>query len=179
MGKRILAIDPGTTQSAFVVYEHLDGRVPGAIHQVMSGVMNVQMLNVLREATVDVLLVETVACYGQRVGREVFQTCIWIGRFIQEFVNAHPLVPVFHVYRKPVVRLLCNSVKARDAEVRAVLIDRFGPGKELAVGKKKTPGPLYNVKSDAWSALAVAVAYCEGVETDPISREDVADAEEE
>ena len=25
-----------------------------------------------------------VACYGMPVGKEVFDTCIWIGRFIQE-----------------------------------------------------------------------------------------------
>jgi hypothetical protein len=36
------------------------------------------------------------------------------------------------------------------------MIDRFGPGKEKAIGRKATPGPLYGVKKDIWSALAIA-----------------------
>jgi hypothetical protein len=37
------------------------------------------------------------------------------------------------------------------------LLDRFGPGREVAVGTKRAPGPLYGIKGDEWSALAVAL----------------------
>ena len=50
----------------------------------------------------------------------------------------------------------CNSVQAKDGNIRQALIDRFG-GKEGAIGKKKTPGPLYGVHAHEWPALAVAV----------------------
>jgi hypothetical protein len=47
---------------------------------------------------------------------------------------------------------LCNSMRAKDANVRQALIDRFGP-----VGTKKQPGKLYGVATHYWAALGVAV----------------------
>lgn len=38
------------------------------------------------------------------------------------------------------------------------LIDRFG-GKDAAIGRKATPGPLYGITKDLWSALAIAITY--------------------
>ena len=35
-------------------------------------------------------------------------------------------------------------------------------GKAAAVGRKASPGPLYGIANDVWQALAVAVAYSEG-----------------
>jgi hypothetical protein len=52
---------------------------------------------------------------------------------------------------------LCEFVRANDANIRAALIDRFGPGKDKAVGRKATPGPLFGLKGDEWSALAIAL----------------------
>lgn len=37
------------------------------------------------------------------------------------------------------------------------------PGKEKAIGKKATPGPLYGVVGDEWAALAVAVTWWDQV----------------
>jgi hypothetical protein len=48
-------------------------------------------------------------------------------------------------------------VRATDANIRASLIDRYGPGKDSAIGSKRSPGPLYGLKGDEWSALAVAL----------------------
>ena len=63
------------------------------------------------------------------------------------------------VYRKDVKLHLCGDLRAKDANIRQALIDLFGPGKERAIGKKKTPGPLYGIRKHEWSALAVAVTY--------------------
>jgi hypothetical protein len=65
------------------------------------------------------------------------------------------------ISRKDVKQHLCGTVRATDADVRDALIHRFGPGKEKAVGKKKTPGPLYGVKGHGWAALAVAVTLAD------------------
>ncbi|MBV8782506.1 MAG: hypothetical protein JO353_14005, partial [Phycisphaerae bacterium] len=51
--------------------------------------------------------------------------------------------------------------RAKDGNIRQALIDRFGPTKERAIGKKKSPGPLYGMSGDCWSALAVAVTYAD------------------
>src|SRR3990167_6090451 len=61
----------------------------------------------------------------------------------------------------PIVRIahLCHDSRAKDGNIRAALIDRFGPGKDRAIGRKATPGPLFGVSSDVWSALAIAVTF--------------------
>lgn len=122
-----------------------DGRV------LSSGVDNNEtvlgMLTVLRYP-VELLAIEKIASYGMPVGAEVFDTCIWIGRFVQAASDIrHRLIT-----RQAVKVHLCNSVKAKDSNIRQALIDRFGP-----VGTKAKPGALYGVKSHAWAALAVAV----------------------
>lgn len=102
----------------------------------------------------DHLAIEMVASYGMAVGVEVFETCLWIGRFIQASGR-----PWHQVYRKDVKLHLCGFTTAKDANIRQALIDRFGPGKEKAVGYKKTPGPLYGITADLWQALAVGVTF--------------------
>jgi hypothetical protein len=96
---------------------------------------------------------EMVASYGMPVGREVFDTVFWSGRFC-EAADDHALV-----YRKDVKMHLCGNMRARDGNIRQALIDRFGPGKDIAIGRKATPGPLYGFKSDMWAALGVWITY--------------------
>jgi hypothetical protein len=146
----ILAIDPGPMQSAYV---QCDRGVPVSA----SIVPNDELLGWLRHRSEFVdLAIEGIACYGMPVGKETFDTCIWIGRFIEANGGVHNLV-----YRGDVKMHLCRSMRAKDPMIRQALIDRFGPGKEKAIGTKKNPGPLYGIKSHCWSALAVAVTYCD------------------
>lgn len=144
----ILALDPGTTQSAYVLW---DGRrvLDCAI------VDNDRLVLALTERTIphDLLACEMIASYGMAVGREVFETCVWIGRFLQANDGPHRLV-----YRKDVKLHLCNSPRAKDANVRQALLDKYGP-----VGTKSRPGPLYGLRSHIWAALAVA-DYASSVE---------------
>ena len=90
-----------------------------------------------------------IASYGMAVGREVFETCVWIGRFKQAF-RAPEMVRL--VYRKDVKMHICGTPRAKDANIRQALIDILGPQ-----GSKKAPGPTYGVASHAWAALGVAV----------------------
>lgn len=146
---RILAIDPGTTESGWVVF--IDGRISDSGVSENSDVL----WRLIRTIEADLLAVEMVASYGMPVGAEVFETVRWIGRFEQAWIEAHqncPDYPVRMVYRKDVKMHLCGSVKAKDANIRQRLIDLLGPP-----GTKKAPGATYGVKSHAWPALAVAV----------------------
>ncbi len=147
---RIVAIDPGNERSALVNY--FGGPIVGELVLAENEAI-LQMLPGLRESS-DVLAIEMVACYGMPVGKEVFETCVWIGRFIDRWGKL-----ACRVYRKDVKMHLCHSMRATDANIRAALLDRFGPGKQKAVGMKKAPGPLYGIKKDLWSALAVAVYW--------------------
>jgi hypothetical protein len=63
------------------------------------------------------------------------------------------------VFRRDVKLSLCGSARAKDGNIRTALIDLHG-GKEAAIGRKKTPGPLWGVHADVWAALALAIT-CE------------------
>lgn len=105
----------------------------------------------------DMLAIEMVASYGMAVGREVFETVRWIGRFQQAWSNPEA---VRLVYRKDVKLHLCGSSRAKDPNVRAAILDLFpatGGGATPQVGTKGKPGPLYGVSTHAWPALGVAI----------------------
>ena len=143
----ILAIDPGTTHSGVVLF---DG------NPITSGVQdNHDVLAIIADHRGPVAI-EMIASYGMAVGKEVFETCLWIGRMVQ--VAGPERVRL--VYRKDVKMHVCGSPRAKDANIRQALIDRWG-GKAEAVGTIKQPGTLYAVKSHAWAALAVAVTAAE------------------
>lgn len=145
---KILAIDPGCTESAWIAY---DGNVLEFGKE-----PNSQLLQRVRipQRHLNHLAIEMVASYGMPVGKEVFETVLWIGRFIeawggQPHGGQHTLI-----YRKDVKMHLCGSMKAKDGNIRQALIDRFGPP-----GTKANPGGTYGISKDVWSALAVAVTY--------------------
>jgi len=144
----VLAIDPGPVESAFV------RMIEGRIHD-HGKLPNADLLRKLDSAAYvgDAVAIEMIASYGMPVGAEVFETCVWIGRFMQACGNT----PIKRITRIAVKNHLCHSSKAKDANIRQALIDRFG-GPD-AIGKKAKQGPLYGVSGDVWSALAVAVTW--------------------
>lgn len=144
----LLAIDPGTTHSA-AVWLRGDVIEAAVIYPNEDLLESIRCDGVFNEPP-DHLAIEMIASYGMPVGKEVFETCVWIGRFIEAFNGPqHSLV-----YRKDVKIHLCGSMKAKDGNIRAALIDRLGP-----VGTKKEQGPLYGISKDMWSALAVGLTW--------------------
>ena len=138
MGDRyIFAIDPGSEKSAFVLYDSHDKVI------LEKGIEeNEDIMELVVSYDYNILAIEMIASYGMPVGKEVFQTCVWIGRF-------DPNQQAQLVYRKDVKMHLCGSMRAKDANIRQALIDKLG--------KEATKG----VKRDEWSALAVAVYVSE------------------
>jgi len=78
------------------------------------------------------LVIEMIASYGMPVGKEVFETCVWIGRFVE--AGTYYFITTEYVYRKDEKMNICHSMKAKDSNIRQALIDRFG-----VVGTKKNP----------------------------------------
>ena len=107
----------------------------------------------LASVAADRLVIEMIASYGMPVGAEVFETCVWIGRYQQAWKDPEA---VCLTLRRAVKLHLCNDMRAKDSNIWQALLDRFG-GKSSAVGLKKTPGPLYGITSHARSALALAI----------------------
>jgi len=149
----ILGMDPGTTHSAIICLEQ--GKIEYATR-----VTNEEMLDLLRallgppsgDDMLAMLAIEMIASYGMPVGREVFETVLWVGRFLQVATDCDARVHL--IYRREVKLHLYGSVRANDANIRQALIDRLGPP-----GTKKKPGATYGITGDLWSALAVAVTF--------------------
>ena len=143
----VLAIDPGSEQSAWLQWDgHVDAFATWP---------NARLLESLRagRTAADVVVIEQIESYGMAVGREIFATVHWAGRFTEA---AHP-TPVVQLPRRAVKLALCHDSRAKDANIRAALLDRFGGS--AAKGTKARPGPLYGIANDVWSALAIAVTY--------------------
>lgn len=146
---RILAIDPGPTSSAFVVFDA--GRVRDSDHCTNECLLAMMCAPAFMETT-DVTVIEQIESMGMAVGASVFETVFWSGRFAQ--VSEYRFD---RVTRRAVKLHLCGSMRAKDQNIRQALIDRFGG--DHAIGKKASPGPLYGISSHRWAALAVAVTY--------------------
>jgi hypothetical protein len=142
----ILAIDPGTTRSAWVnlnaagIQEH--GIAP-----------NENVADIIRLASVaDMsIVIEDIEPRQQPLGREVADTLRWIGRFI-ETAGDYELI----TRRTVTNHLIDGGTKSADSRIRAALIDRFGGKDAIRKG-----GPLYGIHGDEWAALAVAVTWAD------------------
>lgn len=147
----IFSIDPGNVYSAYSILDIEQGLKPIRFGKIM----NEEMLKVIEKeiAQIKYFPIEMVASYGMPVGATVFETCVWIGRFVQAVTERSKVKPIF-VYRKDEKMALCHSMKAKDGNIRQALIDRFG-----VVGTKKNPGWFYGVSKDVWSAIAVGVTF--------------------
>jgi len=149
----VVAIDPGTTESGVCVVRTSDY---GPVHFVKIGNANVGAWVFERIQCPYRLVIEMVASYGMPVGKEVFETCVWIGRFIEQLEV--PGVGHEFVYRQEEKLCLCHSTKANDATIRRALADRFAYGQpNYGKGTKKEKGWFYGFAADTWSAYAVAV----------------------
>jgi hypothetical protein len=155
---RLLAIDPGTTHSGWVRCALVPGETVHPLAVLDGGVLpNGEMLDYIQGQYHPWVALEMIASYGMAVGKEVFETVRWIGRFQQACSRPDD---VRLVYRKDVKLHLCGNPRAKDANIRQAIIDLYG-GKAEAIGTVKKPGPLYGVKSHAWAALAVALTAAE------------------
>ena len=73
---KILAIDPGDKQSAYCFIDSEDLR-PLRFGKEQNAVV----LLILQLEAYDFVVIERLASYGMPVGRNVFETCEWVGRF--------------------------------------------------------------------------------------------------
>ena len=156
MIRKTIAIDPGTTESGVCVFH---GKTLVDSFVALNGLVKNQIRLVYVTGEPVHVVVEMIASYGMPVGKETFETCVWIGRFCEACGGAERL------FRKDIKLHLCQSLRAKDAHIWQAIVDRYG-GKESAVGSKKKPGPLYGVKSHARAALAVGLCWLDGVRSE-------------
>ena len=156
----IFSIDPGNEQSAYVLLNDDLSVVR------KDKVENNELLNIINtifylernndcefKSNIEHVAIEMVASYGMALGKSVFETCVWIGRFYQAIYEQSNINATL-IYRNEEKMYLCGNMRAKDSNIRQALIDRFG-----VVGTKKNPGFFYGFKKDIWQAMAVAVTY--------------------
>ena len=154
----VIAVDPGSEQSAYLIWT-------GEKILDMGILENETLLRHFKPSFLVfsyglkpsdlILLIEMPESFGMPVGKTIFETVFWIGRFCQTWQGEFK-----RVFRSQIKMHFCNSMRAKDSNIRQALINRFG-----SPGTKKNPGILYGVKKDLWSALAIAVYFMEeGVE---------------
>ncbi len=152
---RILAIDPGTMHSGYVIYDR-------EAHQVLESNAareNFDLLHYMNvaEFTYDVVAVERFAAMGMAIGESSIATIMFTGRLLEA---ADMLGVATAAIKRAEVKLhLCGSARAKDKNVAAAVWDRFGGDRKTAKGTKKAPGPCYGVSGHAVQALAVAITY--------------------
>lgn len=153
----ILAIDPGCYESAYCLID-TKTKIPVKFGKVD----NEDLLLIIEElkGTYYALAIEMVASYGMRVGSEIFETCVWIGRFYERAITKVGDIDL--IYRKDVKKHFGVKTRSKeklpnaDSQIRTALINQFGE-----VGTSKDKGYFYGFKADIWSAYAVGITYIE------------------
>ena len=155
----ILAIDPGNRKSAYVVMDK-DLR-PLEFKKAENDELLARIPQLMDRYGDLSLAIEMVASYGMPVGREVFETCFWAGMFWQAANVSQKRL----IYRMDEKLCLCHDSRAKDANIRQALIDRFAYGvPNKGKGTKKSPGWFYGFSADVWQAYAVGVTCADMME---------------
>jgi hypothetical protein len=157
---RILAIDPGNTESGYALID-AETRAPIEVDKVLNESL---MREFTRLAYLADVAIEMVASYGMSVGKDVFETCVWIGRFSERARGQSGRLPSL-IYRRDIKLHHCASAKAKDANVTQALIDRFASGEpNRGKGTKAEPGWFHGFRADIWQAYALAVYMADNLE---------------
>jgi hypothetical protein len=151
---RVLGIDPGPSESAWVVWD--GGKIWG--HHALP---NADMAEVLREEVKygpQFLAIERPQAYGGRCPPVLLDTAIQAGMLMASWPD--PTTRLWITYGE-VSQHHTGRRGNPESAVRAALIERIGP-----VGTKAKPGPLWGlrVKDHHFSALAVAVCAADRLE---------------
>ena len=145
---RIIAVDPGTFESGFVVWDGKTVMDKGKIK-------NQMLLDKLKRSNFKVLVIEQIRSYGNAMGQSTIDTVFWSGRFAEAFVGEFYLMP-----RVEVKKHICHTGAAKDSNIIQALVDRFAYGqKNYGKGTKAKPGFFYGFKADIWQAFALGVCF--------------------
>jgi hypothetical protein len=156
----ILAIDPGTRESAYCIR---DATRPVEWQKISNG----ELLRRIEEAPISssrwghlTSLAIEMPAVAMTSGGEIFHTCRWVGMFQHAWISAWGMnarAEDVHLMTRHQVKLFLlgrTNQKGADKLVRAALIARYGGKSSIAKG-----GVLHGVTGDCWAALAVAETY--------------------
>lgn len=159
---RVLSLDPGDVMTGFCLIDR------DTLKPVEFGKIDNQELAKLmeNELVFDEFVAERIASYGMPVGVTTFRTCEWIGRFVQIVVHKNAIngthIPISYIYRKDEKLHICGDSRAKDANIRRSLIDRFATvDMKNGKGSKNRQDFFYGFKSDIWQSYSTGLTYIE------------------
>ena len=155
----ILAIDPGTEQSAYCFWPlpHLAVVARAGIWSNLELLERLRNAQAMREAG-RILVIEQIRSMGLEIGQSTMDTIEWCGRFREAWEGRGGTVVMLP--RQEVKLHMTGRARATDKNINQAIWDRFGDGeRRVCVGTKKAPGPFYGFKADMWQAVAVALTY--------------------
>lgn len=160
----ILALDVGTEQSGYCLmnsenyrpYEH--GKMD-----------NYDLLKkAVKMWLYDVLVYEEFQSYGMPIGKSTITSITWNGRFIEAAWDRGK--PYFPIYRAEEKINLCGTMKAKDANLRQAMIDRFAEFDfKNGKGTKDKQDWFYGFSKDAWSAAIIGVTFIDKLKNGEIT----------
>lgn len=155
---RVFAIDPGCRESAYVDFSTdidvhpFDGEPDRKLHT-FGKCPNGDLLELCESIdAVAECAIEMISGYGMSVGQEVFETCVWVGRFQERMGGSD----VRLVTRGEIKLWHTDSRRATDSQISNALKAKYGE-----VGTKAAPGFCYGMKADIWQAFALATYLAE------------------
>ena len=152
---RVLAIDPGDRVSAYVVMDRETQR-PLEHDKVDNDELERRLKE--KEIQFDEAVEEIVSSYGLVVGRNVYFTCIEIGRLSSLIESLG--VKVYGCYRRDVKLHLTGRAASKDVNVRAALIEMYAKHDfKNGKGTKDKPDWWYKFRADEWAAAGLAVTF--------------------
>ena len=156
---RAIGIDPGNEKSGMVIVSRPDASVleGSTIDHAFGEEPNEAILPLL--ANCDLIAIEWVQSMGMAVGKSVFETCLWVGRFAHAARLQNPKARIVLIPRGQIKLHHCGQARAKDGNVAQSLRDKYGEK-----GTKKEPGFFYGVSKHAWQAFAVLMAEMERAE---------------
>jgi hypothetical protein len=152
-----LGIDPGPKTSGLVVYK-LPLVGPGCV---LASNPKATMLEVRAHIDHHAKMGDVIVCECTQAGppsTQVVRTTEVVGRIMERC--AFREVELHLYYRREVLQALACARKGnKDSLVRLALIELHGGDRASAIGRKKSPGPLYGLSSHAWQAMGVVAAH--------------------
>ena len=155
----ILALDPGDAETAYTVID-VQTFEPIETDILQNLVLLNRLEEIIEKYKIKFVAIEMIKSYGMGVGDHVFETCVWIGRFLEHVVMRD--CQAERIARMEEKMHICKMPQARDSNIRRALIDRFARhDKRSGKGTIKNPDFFYGFVDDMWAAYAVGLTFIE------------------
>ena len=151
----ILGIDPGCELSAYCLCEY-DTLKPVSFAKIPNSELIDKVIPMINDNAIQAVAVELIQSYGMAVGKEVFETCYFIGKLCDRIQRNTSIKQIRRIYRKDEKLAIVGNLKANDTIIRHTLIDMFAKHDlKNGNGTVKNKDWFYGFKADCWSAYAV------------------------